>query len=60
MAATIKRIKMALTKADQEQLESLSKHFGENISGVMRRALILLHYLTFQTKDSHVNINEKD
>lgn len=48
MTTTIKRTQFALNKEDIRELEALSKHFGETHSAVIRRALILLNYITFQ------------
>ena len=46
MNTTVKRITLALSKEDLKELEFLNNHFGESASQVMRRALILLHYIT--------------
>lgn len=47
METTQKRIHLALTEQDLKELESLEKHFNENRSQVMKRALTLLSYITF-------------
>lgn len=47
MTIKVKRIHLALSKTDLYELDKLSKHFEENYSSVMRRAIILLHYITF-------------
>jgi hypothetical protein len=47
MATTAKRISIALTKEDVFELESMCDRFGENQTEVIKRALILLHYITF-------------
>lgn len=47
MTTTVKRVSFALTKEDLRELEKLSTHFEETPSQVIRRALILLNYVTF-------------
>ena len=51
MASTIKRVSVSLSKKDIEELEALSKHFGEHMTQVVRRGLILLYERTFNTLD---------
>ncbi len=51
MATTEKRISLALTKEDMRQIEVLKTFFEENPSQIIKRALILLHYITFHTSD---------
>lgn len=48
MATTQKRITLALTKEDLRQIDELVKHFGENPSQVIKRALIILSHITFK------------
>ncbi len=52
MSTTVKRTTIALNKGDVQSLTELREHFGEDISQVYRRALILLHYITFAGTDS--------
>jgi hypothetical protein len=47
MSKTEKRVSFALSKEDSKELDKLSSHLGEGYSAVIRRALILLHYVTF-------------
>jgi Ribbon-helix-helix protein, copG family len=53
MSTTQKRTTIALTKQDLRELDELAQYFGENTSGVIRRAVILLHYITFTSKDAN-------
>lgn len=48
MGTTAKRISLALTIEDIRELEILCNFFKENQSQVIKRALILLHYITFK------------
>lgn len=47
MATVQERYHLGLTRADVAQLSALMAHFGETRSQVFKRALILLHYITF-------------
>jgi hypothetical protein len=48
MATIIKRTTIALTQSDVDKLEALSRREGENWTQVLRRALFLMHYVTFK------------
>lgn len=58
MSSTIKRIHLALTKEDLKQLEELMDRLGESKSEVIKRALILLHYINFSEDDKKMTIEE--
>lgn len=47
---TAKRITIAFTKEDMKQIETLCNKFGETPSDVLKRALMMFHYLTFNKK----------
>ena len=47
MATTYKRVSLFLTQEDYRQLEALKLLFGENNNQVFKRALIMLHHLSF-------------
>lgn len=51
MATTQKRIHLSLTKENLRELDLLCNHFGENKSEVIKRALIILHYITFNKNE---------
>lgn len=53
MPTTMKRIHLSLTKEDLRQLETLGSYFEETNSQVIKRALILLHYITFTNRDKN-------
>jgi hypothetical protein len=57
MATTIKRLNLSLTKEDIRELEFLTSHFGQTQNEVIRRALLLLYYIT--TKPDITLIEEK-
>lgn len=57
MADTLKRTSISLCKEDVKQLERLCKHFGESSTGVIRRAIIMLHHITIKNEDKK---NERD
>ncbi len=48
MTSTVKRVHLSLSKEDLAELKLLCEHFGESQSMVIRRALILLHYITLK------------
>jgi len=50
MPTTKKRVCLALTKQDLCELEKLMAHFEETQTKVIQRALILLHYITFNNE----------
>lgn len=52
MPKTEKRIMFSATKEDLRELNALAEHFGENQSAVIRRALILLHHITYADQDN--------
>ena len=45
---TTRRKSICLTAEDERELIRLAAHFGESESAVVRRAIILLYYITFQ------------
>jgi len=47
MATTVKITSLALTKSDLAMLEALSKREGESYTQILKRGLILVHYITF-------------
>ena len=52
MPTTSKRIHLALTEQDVKEIELLKEHFNETTSQVMKRALILLSYITFTQQEN--------
>jgi hypothetical protein len=55
MSTTTKRFHWCLSAQDARDVQELVEHFGETQSGVMRRAILFLHYVTFN-KHSAENI----
>lgn len=47
MATTRKRITLALTKHDNKQIELLKKHYGENQTSVIKKAINELCFKLF-------------
>jgi hypothetical protein len=54
MTTTVKRIHLGITKEDEREIKALCNHFNENTSQVIKRAIILLNYITFYTGDNNV------
>lgn len=50
MPKTTKRISIALTKEDVREIKLLCDFFEETQSAIIKRAIIILHYITFGTK----------
>lgn len=50
MKTIVKQTSLAFTQGELDQIDDLRKEFGENYSQVLKRALILLHYITFNDK----------
>lgn len=51
METTVKRISLALTAGDLQQLDDLCDHFQEHQTNIIKRGLIILHYATFSPID---------
>jgi hypothetical protein len=51
MSTVQKRVQVSLTKKAEKDLDQLSMFFGEHKSAVLNRALILLHFITFEEKE---------
>lgn len=50
MATTNRRLTLALTKGDIEQLEFLKDHYGESTNQIYKRALFMLHQYILEEK----------
>lgn len=55
MANTKKRITLALTKGDIQAMEDLKRHYGEDVSTIYRRAIMLFHYVSFLPKFNFID-----
>ncbi len=51
MSTSVKTISVRLTKSDVRQIDEMVEYFGETRSEVIKRALILLHYIFFFGED---------
>lgn len=57
MAKTIRRVCFCVSKETSNQLAQMCEEYGENQSQVIKRALTLLHYITFNKNEAK---NESD
>jgi hypothetical protein len=55
MSTTVKRTTIALNKGDVFLLEELKNKYGEDTSQIYRRALTVLHYISFVTDTKQTN-----
>jgi hypothetical protein len=51
MPTTVKRISLSLTRGDIRDLDELTAHFQETSTQVVKRALLMLQYVTFMNAE---------